>query len=199
MVGTAGSGVDRAADDHSSADQRILDATLAVLARNGVAGVSVRAVAAEAGVARGLAGYYFANKSGLISAALRRIGEQDLDLVEPAADGVDPVEHLRLSLRRSVDPSYLDPGYLSLRLQLWSLAGVDPTYADINRMAQMRYLDGLTELVAASRPDLDRTEVERRAVDILIVQNGVWLTAVLIDDADSVDRAIIRCEELAFG
>lgn len=181
------------------ADQRILDATLAVLARNGVAGVSVRAVATEAGVARGLAGYYFQNKRGLIAAALRRIGEQDLELVLPAGDSADPAEHLRRSLRRAVDTAYLDPDYLSLRLQLWSLAGVDEKYAVINRNAQRRYLAGLADLISAARPDLSRTDVERRATDILIVQNGVWLTAVLIDDADAVDRAIARCEEFAFG
>lgn len=181
------------------ADQRILDATLAVLARNGVAGVSVRAVATEAGVARGLAGYYFQNKRGLIAAALRRIGEQDLELVLPAGDSADPAEHLRRSLRRAVDTAYLDPDYLSLRLQLWSLAGVDEKYAVINRNAQRRYLAGLADLISAARPDLSRADVERRATDILIVQNGVWLTAVLIDDADAVDRAIARCEEFAFG
>ncbi len=188
-----------AAGAWEQADQRILDATLVVLAREGVAGVSVRAVAAEAGVARGLAGYYFGNKRGLIAAALRRIGEQDLGLVEPADDDADPAVHLRRSLRRAVDTTYLDPDYLSLRLQLWSLAGVDASYAEINRKAQRRYLDHLADLIAAARPELVRTDVERRAADILIVQNGVWLTAVLIDDADAVDRAVARCEELAFG
>ena len=182
-----------------AADQRILDATLAVLTRHGVAGVSVRAVAAEAGVARGLPGYYFENKTGLISAALRRIGEQDLDLVQPAGDGVDPSDHLRASLQRAVDSAFLDPGYLSLRLQLWSLAGVEPAYAAINREAQQRYLAGLVDLVAAVRPDLDLPEIERRAADILTTQNGVWLTAILIDDGEAVGRAVARCEDLAFG
>lgn len=179
-----------------SADERILDATLAVLARDGIAGVSVRAVAAEAGVARGLAGYYFTNKAGLVGAALRRIGEQDLDLVAPEP-GVEPVDQLRRCLRRAVDPAYLSADYLSLRLQLWSLVAVDPTYAEINRTAQQRYLAGLVELVAAARPDLERTEVAVRAADILVVQNGVWLTAILIDDPDAVERAVERCLDLA--
>ncbi len=180
-----------------STSERILDATLAVLARDGVAGVSVRAVAQEAGVARGLAGYYFDDKRGLVSAALRRIGEQDLELVAPEP-GADPPDHLRRCLRRAVDPAYLASDYLSLRLQLWSLAGVDPAYADINQSAQERYLDGLADLVAAARPDLDRPEIERRAADMLVVQNGVWLTAVFIDDESALQRAVTRCEALAF-
>jgi len=58
-------------------EQLILDAVLAVLARSGISGVSMRAVAREAGVALGLMNYYFTDKTSLIAAALRRLGEQD--------------------------------------------------------------------------------------------------------------------------
>ncbi len=181
-----------------TADERILDATLRVLARDGVVGVSMRAVAREAGVAVGLANYHFENKTTLVCAALRRIGERDMELVTPP-DAGDPAERLRHCLRLAVDASFLAPDYLSLRLQLWSLAGVDPEFAAINQAAQRRYLAGLADLIAAARPDLDRVEIERRAADVLIEQNGVWLTAILIADADAVERALTRCEEIALG
>lgn len=181
-----------------SADQRILDATLAVLARDGAAGVSMRAVAREADVAVGLASYYFENKTALIRAALRRIGEQDAELVAPAPHGVDAGEHLRSALRKALDPTFLTRDYLSLRLQLWSLAGIDEEYADINRAAQNRYVSGLADMIAAARPELDRGGSEQRAADILIEQNGVWLTAILITDRAAVDRAMARCVERAF-
>lgn len=180
------------------ADQRIIDATLYVLAREGVAGVSMRAVAREAGVAVGLANYHFDNKIALISAALRRIGDKDMELVSPPA-GMSPSEQLLQCLQRAVDPSYLTPTYLSLRLQLWSLAGVDDQYAAINRSAQRRYLEGLTDLIAAARPELEQADVERRATDVLLVQNGVWLTAILISDFEAVDRALARCVNAALG
>ncbi len=178
------------------ADERILDATLTVLARAGVAGVSMRAVAREAGVAVGLAHYHFAGKTALVSAALERIGEKDLELVTPP-EGMSPVDGLRHALRLAVDPSFLTPAYLSLRLQLWSLAGVDEAYAEINRRAQRRYLDRLAALIAAARPELRRAEVDRRAADVLIEQNGVWLTAILVPDHAAVARALARCERLA--
>ena len=182
----------------AQADERILDATLAVLAREGIAGVSMRAVAREAGVAVGLANYHFENKTSLICAALRRVGDQDLELVTPPP-GPAAADQLRHCLRRALDPAFLAPDYLSLRLQLWSLAGVDPQFADINQTAQRRYLAKLADLIASARPDLHRTEVERRASDILIEQNGVWLTAILIPDRKAVERALNRCENLAFG
>ncbi len=157
----------------------------------------MRAVAKQAGVAVGLANYHFANKTALICAALSRVGHQDLELVEPS-DGPDPRDHLRACLRRALDPDYLAQDYLSLRLQLWSLAGVNSEFAEINRTAQQQYLVGLAALIAAARPDLDSEEIERRAADILIVQNGVWLTAILVTDGSAVRRAMARCLELAF-
>ncbi len=184
--------------DERSSYERILDATVSVLAREGIAGVSMRAVAREADVAVGLANYHFDNKVELISAALRRIGEVDLEFVTPNGKG-DAAEQLRRKLRQALDSSYLTPTYLSLRLQLWSLAGVDPTFAEINEATQRRYLAKLGELVAAARPDLDHHEVARRASDILVEQNGVWLTATFISDAGTIERALARCETLAFG
>lgn len=181
----------------STADQ-ILDATIAVLARSGVAGVSMRAVAREAGVAVGLANYHFDNKTALICAALERIGERDIELVQARPDLGSAADQLRHSLDIAFDPSFLDARYLSLRLQLWSLAGVDPKFAEINQAAQRRYLTGLADLIEAARPDLDRSAVDQLAADVLIEQNGVWLTAVLIPDQAAVERARQRCEQVAF-
>lgn len=177
--------------------ERILEAVLAVLARNGISGVTMRAVAREAEVALGLATYYFEDKDGLVAAALERIADSDAALVEPTP-GAQTGEALRVALHRIADPDFLSVPYLALRLQLWSLAGVDERYAAINQAAQRRYLTGLVALLAAARPDLDPGEVERRANDILIVQNGVWLTSALVPDLDTVARSVARTEAIAF-
>ncbi len=185
-------------DEAGSAEERILDAVLVVLARDGAAGVSMRAVSREAGVALGLASYYFENKNSLICAALRRIGDQDAALVEPQ-DGIEPEKRLKEALRHVVDDGFLQTDYLGLRLQLWSLAGTDPTFAEINRDAQIRYRNGLASLIAAARPNLKPGEIARRAADILVIQNGMWLTSILIVDEQAIRRGVQRCEELALA
>ncbi|MEM9464833.1 MAG: TetR/AcrR family transcriptional regulator [Actinomycetota bacterium] len=177
---------------------QILDAALAVLARDGISGVSMRAVAREAGLSLGLANYYFEDKHGLIVAALGRIADADAVIVaaEPADD---PERALRRALHHVAAEEFLGLDYLALRLQLWSLAGVDPEYAAINQRAQATYLDGLTALLTDARPDLDAAEIRRRAEDILVVQNGVWLTSVLVPDTATMQRAVARTEAIAFG
>lgn len=177
---------------------RILDAVVDILATEGIAGVSMRAVARRAGVALGLVNYHFDGKTGLVAAALRRIEEQDLELVQPEEDS-DPVEQLRRVLRRVAEPEFLTTEYLSLRLQLWSLARVHQEFERINTEAQRRYREGIAALIAGARPALCAEECESRAADVDVVQNGIWLTALLGLDAASVHRSIERCEAIALG
>ena len=179
-------------------ENHILDAVMAVLARDGIAATSMRAVARQADVALGLMNYYFDNKTSLIAAALRRLGDEDDRIVAPD-EGLDAEARLRFALRRATDTEFLTTDYLALRLQLWSLASVDPVFADINHEAQTRYRDGLAALIAAARPDVGPDEVRRRAADILIIQNGVWLTSILISDPDAIKRSVARSEQIAFA
>jgi AcrR family transcriptional regulator len=175
---------------------RILQAVIELLARQGISGVSMRAVAREAGVSLGLLSYHYADKTDLIRAALHRIEESDLAMLEPDP-AVSPIKRLRRALRRIADPEFLTTEYLSLRLQLWALARAHEDFEHINSVAQQRYRDGLAELIRAARPDLARAECSRRAADIDVIQNGIWLTALLGLDGAAIKRAVARSEEIA--
>lgn len=179
-------------------EERILDAVLSLLSRHGISGISMRAVAREAGVALGLVNYYYEDKTGLISAALRRIGEQDVALVE--LDPAMPAEsQLRAALLRVARPEFLTTEHLSLRLQLWALAQAHEDFAHINADAQKRYRAGLAKMIRAVRPHLSRSECNKRAADVDVVQNGMWLTALLGLDRASIRRAVDLSEKIAFA
>jgi TetR/AcrR family transcriptional regulator, cholesterol catabolism regulator len=182
--------------ERTDRQSRILEAVIVLLARDGISGVSMRAVAREAGVALGLVNYHFEDKASLIKAALHRVEEQDLALVEPDPE-LSPEERLRTVLKRVAEPRFLTTEYLSLRLQLWALARAHEDYEQINTDAQKRYRAGLARLIRDARPDLSRAECTKRAADIDVVQNGIWLTALLGLDRASVRRSVARCEEIA--
>ena len=184
------------ATDKVDRQELILQAVIDLLARHGISGVSMRAVAREAGVALGLVSYYYEDKNSLIRAALARVEEQDLALVAPDAS-LPPEKRLRAALRRVADPEFLTTEYLSLRLQLWALAQAHPDFERINTAAQARYREGLAGLIRAARPGLTAAQSSKRAADIDVVQNGIWLTALLGLDQASVRRAVARCEEIA--
>ena len=177
---------------------RILEAALDLLSRHGISGVSMRAVAREAGVALGLVNYYYDDKTSLIRAALRRVDEHDLLLV--AQDPSIPAdEQLRKALRRVAAADLLTTRYLSLRLHLWALAQADEDYAQINAAAFDRYIDGLAALVSEAQSGMPWEECRARASDIVVIQNGMWLTSLLGVDQESIERSILRTEEIAFA
>jgi AcrR family transcriptional regulator len=177
---------------------RILEAALDLLSRHGISGVSMRAVAREAGVALGLVNYYYDDKMSLIRAALHRVDEHDLMLVAPDPSSA-PDEQLRKALRRVAGADLLTTRYLSLRLHLWALAQAHEDFAHINAAAFDRYLDGLAALVSNANPALPPEECRERAADIVVVQNGMWLTALLGVDSAAIQRGIARTEQIAFA
>jgi TetR/AcrR family transcriptional regulator, cholesterol catabolism regulator len=190
--------VESGAKDRVQGDRqtRILEAVIGLLSREGISGVSMRAVAREAGVALGLVNYHFEDKTSLIRAALHRVEEQDLAMVEPDPD-LPAEERLRVALRKVAAPEFLTTEYLSLRLQLWALAQAHPDFEQINTAAQRRYRSRLAGLIRAVRPGLSRPECNKRAADIDVLQNGLWLTALLGLDRASIRRCVTRCEEIA--
>ena len=177
---------------------RILEAALDLLSRHGISGVSMRSVAREAGVALGLVNYYYDDKTSLIRAALHRVDEQDLQLVAPDPSSA-PDEQLRKALQRVAGAELLTTRYLSLRLHLWALAQADEGYAEINAAAFDRYLDGVAALVSNANTKLSWEESRERAADIVVIQNGMWLTSLLGVDNASIQRSIARTEEIAFA
>jgi TetR/AcrR family transcriptional regulator, cholesterol catabolism regulator len=191
-TGTAKSG------EQADRQTRILDAAMDLLSRHGISGVNMRAVSREAGVALGLVNYYYADKASLIRAALKRVDEQDVALVAPDP-ALDPEERLLKALRDVVDPDLLTRQYLSLRLHLWALAKANEDFARINDAAFERYVAGLAALIGEARPELPAEECRKRADDIVVLQNGVWLTALLGMDRTSTERSISRTEEIAFA
>ena len=178
--------------------ERILGAVLSLLSRGGISAVSMRAVTREEGVSLGLVNYYYEDKTSLIRAALHRIEEQDIAMVEPDLT-LEPVDRLRAALKRVANPEFLTTEYLSLRLQLGALASAHDDFEQINTTAQTRYRAGLSALILTARPDLTRGECNKRAADIDVVQNGLWLTALLGLDRKSINRSIARCEEIALA
>lgn len=178
--------------------ERILEAALDLLSRHGISGVSMRAVAREAGVALGLVNYYYEDKLSLIRAALLRIDERDLELVAPDPE-LSAEEQLQRALRRVAGPEFLTTQYLSLRLHLWALAQAHEDFALINAAAFKRYIDGLAVLIGNANPGLPHDICQERAADIVVVQNGMWLTALLGVDKSAIQRSIIRTEQIAFA
>lgn len=186
----------RTTSERPDRQQLILDAAITILGTDGASGLSMRAVAKQAGVSLGLVNYHYEDKASLIKAALHTFEEADLAITDPDPN-LDAQAQLCDVLQRVVRPEFLTTEYLSLRLQLWALAQADEEFARINADAQRRYRQRLATLIATAVPNIDRKEANRRAADIDIIQNGIWLTALLRIDKTAIGRAAASCESIA--
>ncbi len=76
---------------------RIVDATLAVMLRKGLAATTVRDVAAEMGTSPGLVHHYFDTMDELLATAFEQAASADLESTRAAVLAIgDPVESLRV-------------------------------------------------------------------------------------------------------
>src|SRR5215213_776518 len=77
--------------------QAIIDATLAVMLRKGMAATTVRDVAQEMGTSSGLIHHYVESMDELLADAFDRAAMQDLQVTRDAmAEGTSPLERLRI-------------------------------------------------------------------------------------------------------
>ena len=153
----------------------LIEATARVLAAKGAAGVSVRAICAEAGVSAGLLRHYFASVSDAIAETYRWTGAQIDAALEAAvaAAGPDPRRRLLAYLAANFRPPIATPELLATYVAFWSLTLSDPTVAAVRAEVYGAFRAGLEEHLAAYRPDLADVPVVAVALTALI--DGLWL------------------------
>ncbi len=107
--------------------EQILAAAYAVAARDGIAGLTVRAVASEAGLSHGLVLFHFKRKDQLVAALLDGVLRTTLTLEVPAdvAGLPRPLDRLRALLRREVGRLAHEPDRIRLLLECWALSARD--------------------------------------------------------------------------
>jgi AcrR family transcriptional regulator len=107
--------------DHEQRREELLAAAWRVIARSGIAGLTTREIAREAGVSTGVLAHYFADKEELLAAALRlshqqvyaRIRERTQGLLGLEAISVVMLEALPLDGQRLLE-AQVEMAFLSL-------------------------------------------------------------------------------------
>lgn len=78
-----------AAPDGSTTRQRIVEATIGCVARDGAAGASMAAIAAAAGVSKALLHYHYSDRARLLAEVVTQLGERLARRERVALDGAD--------------------------------------------------------------------------------------------------------------
>lgn len=174
--------------------QSLIEATARVLGLRGAAGVSVRAICAEAGVSPGLLRHYFGGVSDAIAASYRWTGQQIAAGLTAAVDaaGKDPRARLLAYITASFRPPIADPQLLASYIALWSLSRSDPAVARVRAEVYRDFRSGLEMLIAEHRPGLEDARLPAIALTALI--DGLWLELSLGDAPFTPEEAELLAE-----
>lgn len=172
--------------DHDERDRAIFAAAFVVLERDGLSGLSVRGVAAEAGIATASLRRAFPTQDALRTACLERIRDRVTARIRAVPTGGRDwqlgvlTELLPLDAERRLE--------LSAQLQLAVLALTDPTLRDASRALSdgvrtvCRLVVGQLEVTGSLRRDVS---AESAAADLHCFLDGLALHALADPSAHS--------------
>lgn len=164
----------------------IIEATLAVVQRDGTAGVTHRTVAREAGIPTSLSTYYFATLDDLLVAALTSVADVYTARIRRIADG--PGDRLRGLAELIVESAGPGRARALAERELSTLAARRPALRPVAR----RWREDVAALGASLTDD-------PRAIDALVAASDGLCTAILIDNAPADVDHVYRVLAQALG
>ena len=144
----------------AAARQRLIDATVAVAERDGVDGLTTRAITAEAGVSPGMFYGHFESKESLLAAVVDSKVEDLITLVEAELSLGAPIE----SVMREMIRLLVEAQEIQALATFRNVTGSDEALST-QRAINARIVEAFRPLVAASieagivRPDVDADAV----------------------------------------
>ncbi|QMU97256.1 TetR family transcriptional regulator [Microbacterium esteraromaticum] len=180
----------------------IADALFRVIVRDGVGGVSLRNVAAEANVTAGMVQHYFASKDELMAFAMQtaatryeqRIGASVAALGE-APSPAAVVRAVLLNFIPQTDDELHD-GRISLQFQAYAAIRDDHSRSLAQGEAQLRHW--FTELLEHAA-DADAQSASARATALLATAEGLGLTVLSAGLSASDALAALDAQLIANG
>lgn len=169
--------------------ERILRATLAVIARSGIGAVTHRSVAEEAAVPLGSLTYWFATKDDLLREALRRFVADEAErlrgIAEHLGSGADPAaiaERYATMLEANAGPEQI------AQFELYLEAARNPALRDIAEESFRAY----EEVAVAALRAAGVADPERLAPLFVSLADGLGVRRMAAGTAPPVDAMLLE-------
>jgi AcrR family transcriptional regulator len=175
--------------------EQLIDATIAILASEGLAAATTRRITDEAGLALGAFHYAFRSKDELLRAVIERLSAQLSDLLGGLAEGdrVDLPSAVEAIIRGVWDWVERDPDVQLAQYELTIHALRDPTLRELAAWQYERYAAIVVDIldgVPGAPTDGDLVELSRFLVASL---DGLILHHCVQGDLESARRRLEQC------
>ncbi|HEY5558631.1 MAG TPA: TetR family transcriptional regulator C-terminal domain-containing protein [Steroidobacteraceae bacterium] len=178
--------------------QALIEATIRSLKRHGHEGLSVRSIAAEAGVSIGLINHHFPNKNALVAASYRHFSRQLALGFRLAIDRAPASPRAQLStfFRANFSPPNLDPDVLTAWIVFWGLFRQSPEMRAVHDAEGRGYSGLLEQLLADLAKESGRSRFNLRfaTIGLTALLDGLWLEWCLDPTTFRPAEAVALCE-----
>jgi TetR/AcrR family transcriptional regulator, transcriptional repressor of bet genes len=178
--------------------QALIDATIKSLKRHGHEGLSVRRIAAEAGVSIGLINHHFPNKNTLVAESYRHFTRQLTARFQAAVllAPRDPRARLHAFFEAVFSRPNLDPHVLTAWIVFWGLFRQSPEIRKAHDEAGRGYGELLRALLAdlVEAAGTPRIDPRLTSIGLTALLDGLWLEWCLDPKNFKPDEAVSLCE-----
>lgn len=187
--------------DHDERRRELAGAVWRVIVRDGVAEVSIRSVAAEAGWSSGALRHYFATRAELLAFACERVIEQvteRLSALRPAGSARDAVVEVLLQTMPVDESRHTEA---SIAFAFLALGLGDPELARVQRLHFTSMYELCLRLVQQLVPDSGPADAQALAQRLHAVVDGltVHVLAGHLTTEAMVDQLTAHVDELIGG
>lgn len=157
---------------------QLINATLTVIDRVGLADASLALIAKEAGVSTGIVSHYFGDKNGLLDACMRQILSDLYVALEHHRQkaAADPAAQIRAIIDGNFDVTQIAAPVLKTWLVFWADSLHQPNLHRLQRMNDRRLYSNLT---AHFRRVLPEEQARAAGASLAALIDGVWLRMTL--------------------
>jgi TetR/AcrR family transcriptional regulator, transcriptional repressor of bet genes len=163
---------------------RLLEATIASMAHDGIAGSSIERITTRAGVSRGLVRHYYGSKDRLLAEAFHLLADNFRRMLGMLVDdgretSDDPVLRLRHAMLPMFERLRGPRDYQYAWLGFWALARSNDEIARLNNALYEEIGAYLGTLVAAAADPEFRVDAEAAGRGLIAIMEGAWLHCLI--------------------
>ena len=191
----------RKPDPNNTRSNEIIRATIRCLARSGFSQLTMKRLAAEAGVSQGLLHYYFKDKRAILAAAAGHVMD-DLDLraKSESANRWDASSRLRAMIKACLAVATDDREFWTVFMALWGESLHDPALASINKAAYQRARKAIGGIIEQGVRDGDfkPANIVDTSAMVLALIDGMSLQLTFDKSLMTLAKAERLCEKILF-
>jgi AcrR family transcriptional regulator len=179
------------------------EAALRCIVKHGNAGVSVRQIAAEAGVTQGLITHHFGEINELVAYAFDIMSAGLLQQILKAVEDADPTPQARLDafVQASFSPLLFDRDVLGVWVVFWGLILHSPRMSASQQQEYSDYVVTVEELISslAAAEGFSVGDIRLTAVAFTALLDGLWLAWCLNPGAFRPEDGVRMCRNWIEG